>query len=413
VVNVLKATVITSVLGVIGLGEDGKIAAYKLFPKNTSETAAKLMDVESGRNINELSEVIQELKEKGFTKFMFENTVLGRTVQNQLNVEVEVVSPSENGESFREKMSEYAVETGFAKDALEFSRWVHDVSMEVSQLKVRKATEKRDLMIVQAVQALDDMDKTLNLLSTRIREWYGLHFPELDRLVEKHEVYASLVKNLGRKEEFIQENIEKLGISKNKAAQIEKAAESSMGGELKDQDITQIQSLCNCILGLYEERSSTEKYIEELMEEVAPNTAFLSGATLGARLIAIAGGLMNLAKMPASTIQVLGAEKALFRSLTTGARPPKHGVIFQHALIHGSKRWLRGKVARIFAGRLAIAVRTDAFSGTYIGDKLKADLEKRVDDLQRKYPEPKIKTHEGMTLKPMKKPSRRRRKHGR
>ncbi|MBS7615395.1 C/D box methylation guide ribonucleoprotein complex aNOP56 subunit [Candidatus Bathyarchaeota archaeon] len=411
----MKATVVTSVLGVIGFGEDGKIAAYKLFSQNTLEIAAKLVDIDAGKNVSEIPEVVKELKEKGFTKFVFENPALSRTVQAQLNVEVEVVSPSEVGENFRRKMGEYAVQTGFVKDASELSRWIHDVSMEVSQLKVRKATEKRDLMIVQAVQALDDMDKTLNLISTRIREWYGLHFPELDRLVEKHEVYANLVKNLGRKKDFTQENIEKLGISQNKAAQIAKAAASSMGGELKDQDIIQIQSLCSCVLGLFEEKSSTEKYIEDLMEEVAPNTSFLSGATLGARLIAIAGGLMNLAKMPASTIQVLGAEKALFRSLTTGARPPKHGIIFQHALVHGSNRRLRGKVARIFSGKLAIAVRTDAFSGTYIGDKLKADLEKRVDELQRKYPEPKPKTHEKRPPKVMgkMKPSRRRRKHGR
>ncbi|MBS7656631.1 MAG: C/D box methylation guide ribonucleoprotein complex aNOP56 subunit [Candidatus Bathyarchaeia archaeon] len=411
----MKATVITSVLGVIGFGEDGKIAAYKLFPQNTSEIAAKLVDIDAGKNVSEISEVVKELEEKGFTKFVFENPALSRTVQAQLNVEVEVVSPSEVGENFRRKMGEYAVQTGFVKDASELSQWIHSVSMEVSQLKVRKATEKRDLMIVQAVQALDDMDKTLNLISTRIREWYGLHFPELDRLVEKHEVYANLVKNLGRKNEFTQENLEKLGVSQNKAAQIAKAAASSMGGDLRDRDIKQIQSLCHHILTLYDERANTEKYIEELMEEVAPNTSFLSGATLGARLIAIAGGLMNLAKMPASTIQVLGAEKALFRSLTTGARPPKHGIIFQHALIHGSKRWLRGKTARIFAGRLAIAVRTDAFSGTFIGDKLKADLEKRVDELQRKYPEPKPKTYEKRPPKAMgkMKPSRRRRKHGR
>jgi nucleolar protein 56 len=158
-----------------------------------------------------------------------------------------------------------------------------------------------------------------------------------------------------------------------------------------------------------------EKYIGELMEEVAPNTSALTGATLGARLIALAGGLENLAKMPASTIQVLGAEKALFRSLTTGARPPKHGVIFQHALIHGAKRWLRGKVARVFAGKLAIAVRADAFGGGgLISDRLKGELEKRVEELSKKYPEPRPSRWKG------RKPTRkdwssmtRRKRHGR
>ena len=413
--RILKATIVASVMGVLGLGEDGKIAVSRLFPKDVSKIAAKLMDVDSGKTIDEIVEVIQELVKKGFTSFIFENSGLGQTVQNQLNVEIEVVTPSEMGENFRRNMGEYSVQTGFVENVSELAQWVHDVSMEISRLKVRKATEKRDLMIVQAVQALDDLDKTLNLLSARIREWYGLHFPELDRLVEKHEVYANLVSHLGRKTEFNLENIEKLDISKNKAAQLARAAETSMGGDLQESDMEQIQALCGYVLGLYEERSKIEKYIEELMEEVAPNTSFLAGATLGARLIAIAGGLLNLAKMPASTIQVLGAEKALFRSLTTGAPPPKHGVIFQHALIHGSKRWLRGKTARIFAGKLAIAIRTDAFSGTYIGDRLKADLEKKVEELQRKYPEPKPKTQERRPFKPegKGKPPQRRKKHGR
>jgi len=124
------------------------------------------------------------------------------------------------------------------------------------------------------------------------------------------------------------------------------------------------------------------------MEDVAPNIKSLVGSLLGARLIALTGGLTNLAKMPASTVQVLGAEKALFRSLKTGARPPKHGMIFQHTLIHEAKRWQRGKMARALAGKLAIAARSDAFSGKYIGDDLKAGLEKRIKEIQEKYEEP-------------------------
>jgi nucleolar protein 56 len=131
-----------------------------------------------------------------------------------------------------------------------------------------------------------------------------------------------------------------------------------------------------------------ETYLDQTMEEVAPNTKAIVGALLGARMIAIAGGLMNLAKRPASTMQVLGAEKALFRSIKTGARPPKHGLIFQHTLIHDAKRWQRGKIARAIAGKLAIAVRTDAFGGEYVGDKLKADMNRRIEEIRQKYPEP-------------------------
>jgi nucleolar protein 56 len=123
--------------------------------------------------------------------------------------------------------------------------------------------------------------------------------------------------------------------------------------------------------------------------------------------MSIAGGLENLAKMPASTMQVLGAEKALFRSLKTGARPPKHGVIFQYASIHQSPRWQRGKIARALSGKLAIAARVDAFGGDYMGEKLAKDLEKKISEIQEKYKEPPVRPPE------RKEPFMRRRDEGR
>jgi nucleolar protein 56 len=153
--------------------------------------------------------------------------------------------------------------------------------------------------------------------------------------------------------------------------------------------LAQIQALSKDVLELYELRRGMESYLDKTMGEVAPNTRALVGSLLGARLIAVAGSLRSLAMRPASTIQVLGAEKALFRSLKTGARPPKHGLIFQHALLHDAKRWQRGKIARALAGKLAIAIRTDAFGGgRYVGDMLKADLEKRLQEIREKYKEP-------------------------
>ena len=139
---------------------------------------------------------------------------------------------------------------------------------------------------------------------------------------------------------------------------------------------------------MYKLREGMETYLDKTMDEVAPNTKAIVGALLGARLIAISGGLQNLAKRPASTMQVLGAEKALFRAIKTGARPPKHGLIFQHTLIHDAQRWQRGKIARAIAGKLAIAVRIDVYRGTYAGDKLKKALDKRIEEIRAKYPEP-------------------------
>jgi nucleolar protein 56 len=261
--------------------------------------------------------------------------------------------------------------------------------MELAKLKVKGAVEKRDLIVAQAIQTLDDLDRTVNLFMGRMREWYGVHFPELDRLIEKHETYARLVVNLGDKSNFALEALEKEDIPKAKAEAIANVAASSMGADVAEADLAQIQALSRDVLELYELRKGMESYLDKTMSEVAPNTQALVGSLLGARLIAIAGGLRNLAMRPASTIQVLGAEKALFRSLKTGARPPKHGLIFQHTLLHDAKRWQRGKIARALAGKLAIAIRTDAFGGgRYVGDRLKADLEKRLTEIREKYKEP-------------------------
>jgi len=248
--------------------------------------------------------------------------------------------------------------------------------------------EKRDLVVAQAIQTFDELDRTINMLMARAREWYGIHFPELDRLLEKHETYARLVVQLGSKENFTVQKLEKEEVPKAKAEGIAKVAEKSMGADLAEADIAQIQALCQNVTQLYQLRQNLEGYIDETMEEVAPNTKYLVGSLFGARLIAVSGGLMNLAKRPASTIQILGAEKALFRSLKTGTRPPKHGMIFQHTMVHDAKRWQRGKIARALAGKLAIATRADAFGAREIGVELKANLDRRIDEIHEKYDQP-------------------------
>jgi nucleolar protein 56 len=243
-------------------------------------------------------------------------------------------------------------------------------------------------VVAQAIQTLDDLDRTVNLFMGRLREWYGIHFPELDRLVEKHETYARLVLNLGRKESFTLEALEKEDVPKGKAEATASVAENSMGADVSQSDLSEIQALAKNVLDTYELRKNMESYLDKTMEAVAPNMRAMVGALLGARLIAIAGSLRNLAMRPASTIQVLGAEKALFRSLKTGARPPKHGLIFQAALLHDAKKWQRGKIARALAGKLSIAARADAFGGRYIADGLKAELNKRIEEIKEKYKEP-------------------------
>jgi nucleolar protein 56 len=383
----MKAVIIQFPFGVAAFDEQNNLLEKALFPKTPQAAAEKIAKAETGKVSEETASLISRLQKTGYKFFVFENASLAGEAQRSLSVKTEVAKPSD-AEPIRARMEQIAVETGFAKDAKEISVWNRNVSMELAKLRVKGAAEKRDLVIAQAIQTLDDLDRTVNLFMGRLREWYGIHFPELDRLIEKHETYARLVMNLGDRDNFSLKALEKEGLPKEKAENIKTVAEKSMGAEVAEQDLAEIQALSKNVLELYELRKNMESYVDKTMEEVAPNTRAVAGALLGARLIAIAGSLQNLAMRPASTIQVLGAEKALFRSLKTGARPPKHGLIFQHALLHDAKRWQRGKIARAIAGKLAIAVRTDAFGGRYVGDSLKADIDKRLKEIREKYKEP-------------------------
>jgi len=386
--KIVKATIVESVMGVFGFGEDNELVEKVFFPKDPQETAERLQKLESGTVIEEISSLVDKLRAKGYTHFVFENTKMARSAREKLNIEVTSEVSSEAGKRLRENLEKFALDLEFVEKPEQLRVRVHNVSIELAKMKVKKTVERRDLLVAQAVQTVDDLDKSLNIFMSRLREWFGLHYPELDRLVDKHETYARLVVNLGTRENFTAENLENEGLPKNKAQSIAKVAVASMGADISDEDFSKIQDMCRKVLELYGVRQSLEKYVDSVMEEVAPNTRTIGGSLLGARLVALAGGLLNLAKLPASTIQVLGAEKALFRSLKTKARPPKHGIIFQHPLIHDGKRWQRGKIARALAGKLAIAARVDAFNGEYVGDKLKADLEKRIDEIRERYEKP-------------------------
>lgn len=384
----METTVIMCPFGILAFNGKKELVDYVLFPKKPKKAAEIIYNLKAGKLVDEMTSLLERLKKEGYEKMVFENAEIAQKAQEKFEITASTAKPSKVGEILRENMEEIAVKTSFVKEATQLADWIRKVTVELTKIKVKRAVEKRDLMVAQAIQTLDDLDKTINLFMGRLREWYGLHFPELNRLVEKHETYARLVLSLGERENFTLENLKKEGVPTKKAEKIAKAALASMGAELSAEDLEKIQTVCKTILELYGLRRILESYVDVTMEEVAPNIKSIVGSLLGARLIAIAGGLENLAKMPASTIQVLGAEKALFRALKTGTRPPKHGMIFQHTFLHQAKKWQRGKIARAIAGKLAIAARTDAFGGKYIGDELKAGLEKRITEIHAKYPQP-------------------------
>ncbi|MFX1564531.1 MAG: C/D box methylation guide ribonucleoprotein complex aNOP56 subunit [Promethearchaeota archaeon] len=261
---------------------------------------------------------------------------------------------------------------------------LHEIAVEVSRLAIRTASEQSDQLIIQAMNSLDDVEKAQNLMVSRLREWFGLHFPEAAHAIENGQSLARIVAEGGTREQISNkpELVQLISESRIKPELLEQ----SMGAEVSEQDMMMIQALAKQILGLNDFREHLEKYLDDSMLTVAPNLRGLIGPVIGARLIGLAGGIEKLARFPASTIQVLGAEQALFRALKTGAKPPKHGVIFQHTLIHSAPWWQRGKIARILAGKIAIAARIDLYSGQYVADELKQNVLSRVAEVKRKYP---------------------------
>jgi nucleolar protein 56 len=259
------------------------------------------------------------------------------------------------------------------------------VNFILTRLKLKWEAARRDKLVIQSIDLLDEIDKSINILTGHVREWYSVHFPELSRLVPDHQTYLKLVMELGPREKFVPNSVQKVGeICEGDAKKIAEAARSSVGAAFDDIDITAIRDCIREIMGFHELREKIADYTDGLMAQVAPNLRAVVGSSIGAKLISLAGGLEKLSRLPASTVQILGAEKALFRSLKGKARPPKHGVIFQYPEVRGSPKKLRGKIARTLAGKITIAARVDAMAGEFIGDRLAADLKSRIAMISKK-----------------------------
>jgi len=398
----VEAYIVETPAGIFAIDKDGSVVEKKLFGRKPGEAAEQLRQLQAGNATAELRQLVQSVRKAGFDALVGETEAVAKAVKSIEGTPTRIEAGFKAVTQFREKLAtdwkgrskwlkQQELDVNPVASLEEYQKFVRQVTLELARVAVTVAAAKRDLYAVQAVRAIDDIDKTINLFAGRIREWYGLHFPELDRIVEKHDTYARLVSDLGMRSNFTEENLQKEGIPKERIQQIASAARKSMGASFPEEDLEWLRSLCRDTLELFKFREKAEAYVDAVMNQVAPNTTAIIGALLTARLMSIAGGLENLAKMPASTMQVLGAEKALFRSLKTGARPPKHGVIFQYASIHQSPRWQRGKIARTLSGKLAIAARVDAFGGDFIGDKLAKDVEKKVSEIQEKYKEPPMR----------------------
>ncbi|MDO8428236.1 MAG: hypothetical protein Q7S92_03415 [Candidatus Diapherotrites archaeon] len=234
--------------------------------------------------------------------------------------------------------------------------------LQKTREQVQEHFESPEASIIQAVNTLQDLDSVFNLLLEHTRTWYGLHFPELERSVKSNDTYLKHVLEQGFRENFASTEFSEL-------------AKKSMGSAMKKQDLEQIQNLAKIAQSMRTQREQLIAYLEQEMKTAFPNFSILCGAVLGAKILALIGSKKRLAEMPASTLQLVGAEKALFQHLKTGSKPPKHGLIFQHPLIQKCKRKMRGKLARTLAAKLSIALKEDYFGN----QNIVADLQKKID----------------------------------
>ncbi|MGC8568478.1 MAG: NOP5/NOP56 family protein [Nitrososphaeria archaeon] len=296
---------------------------------------------------------------------------------------------------------ELMINGGLVKDQQEALEVIRNYTIYLSEKKLKEQASRLDLHAIQIVQAIDELDRTINLFYMRLREWYGLHFPELYNVVNDPETYVNFVHNFPNREQIRSEKLEELNFPKKKAELIESLAESSKGAAFEENMSKLIDELASITLNLIKLRKEMTKELERIMKSIAPNMTALVGATIGARLLSKAGSLEKLAKMPASTIQVLGAEKALFRALRTKSKPPKHGIIFQHKLIHDAPKKLRGKLARALASKLAIAVRMDYYSGKKNDELIKSFYEK-AEEIRKRFFEEQQKKGSSVSAKPRK-----------
>ena len=367
-------------LGMAAFDRDGSLVVSKKF--DNAIRSYRLL--KSGVNLDEIRWFIEKLR--SFEPVSTNDTSIV-SVLRQAGLNSQLM-PEDQQQYIQNSKPTLIVKAGFANNEQDAMQALREFAINLSSSRVKEASEKLDLHIIQSINALDELDKIINTVGARMREWYGLHFPELDNLVSSLGVYAEIVSRAGLRENIIVEILQSIGLQDKKVEVILDAAKRSKGGDMTPENLAIVKRLADEVIAQSDLRRVLADHIEAAMETVAPNVKELLTAAVGARIISKAGSLVRLARLPASTIQILGAEKALFRALKTGARPPKHGLLFQHPLIHSAPKWQRGKIARAVASKVAIAARIDYYRHNGRDSTIYGKLKIRINEIQEKYREP-------------------------
>ncbi len=348
----MKTYITTSLIGVFAYDEEKNLVSYRFFQKDSNKIANSLS---SEKMLEEEKQVLEDLKNSGVKQAISDKKLVYPGV--------EIIFEKDNlaSKAMKEQMRKLAIDLGFIESQQELNELLSKINVAINQTKLQKP--KKDKILMSVIGVIDELDKTTNTFVERIREWYGLHSPEIAKAISDNEKFVQLVGTYGHREKIRDEKIK---------------AKSFSGMEFEDADVESIKTISNSISGLYESRKKLEKYLESVAKEAIPNTSAIGGPLLASRLLQLAGGLDKLARMPSSTIQLLGAEKALFRHLKQGGKPPKFGVLFAHPFIQNAKQENRGKVARLIAAKLSFAARIDAYSGRDDTERMKKELDEEM-----------------------------------
>ncbi|XP_051839727.1 nucleolar protein 58 [Antechinus flavipes] len=363
-----------------------KIVKLKHFEKfqDTTEALAASTALVEGKLSKNLKKVLKKIAAKeAHEQLAVADAKLGGVIKDKLNLSC-IHSPTitELMRGIRSQIE--GLITGLP--SREMAAMCLGLAHSLSRYKLKFSADKVDTMIVQAISLLDDLDKELNNYIMRCREWYGWHFPELGKIITDNLTYCKCLRKVGDRQNFASSDLSEI-LSEEVEAEVKAAAEISMGTEVSEEDINNILHLCNQVIEISEYRNQLYEYLQNRMMAIAPNVTVMVGELVGARLISHAGSLLNLAKHAASTVQILGAEKALFRALKTRRDTPKYGLIYHASLVGQSTPKNKGKISRMLAAKTALAIRYDAFgedSSAEMGIENRAKLEARLRHLEER-----------------------------
>jgi len=354
---------------------DDRMEVFKVLHFEDVERGRRLIkSLRAGKLDPEVMNFLQDYLKLGF-KLVLEELELMHTLLSEWGENIVFEAPSKGGRWARDNPEKVA--SFFSKLEGDVLKVARELALKDAEEEVARASTDREKALIEAVKAYDTVTKSLNELVEKFKDWGELIWPGL---LGSFKGFEEALKFLASYEEptgFIVGQIAGLdpGVLKKVELILERAEEAPSS--------TIISNYAKTLLNLIEFRDSLAKHIEVLVGSISPNVTAVAGPSLAAKLVARAGGVLELAKLSSSTIQVLGAEKALFRALKMGTRPPKHGIIFQHPLVHSSPRKLRGKVARVLASKISLAARMDAFRGEDLSEYLRRELKIKVDEIRR------------------------------